>query len=295
MKPIIFLLSDQKELAEAITKECGYERGDLTIHLFPDEEICVRINSSVKNRRVILLLSLDKPNDKLSSLLFVAATLRELGAQEIGLIAPYLAYMRQDKQFNPGEGISAKYFASFLSNTVDSLVTIDPHLHRFHALNEIYTIPATVLHASEAIANWIKQHVENPLLIGPDQESQQWVTDIAQRIGAPLTVLEKQRTGDHSVSVSIPHIAQYKNHTPILIDDIISTARTMIETVKQVNTILKQPPICIGVHALFVGDAYEALLKAGVDKVVTCNTIRHPSNAIDINGIIAQWLISSAP
>lgn len=104
-------------------------------------------------------------------LIFAAKTARELKAKKITLIAPYLAYMRQDKQFHQGQGITSKYFAALISHYFDNLITIDPHLHRWHSLNDIYSIPTHVLHANDAIASWIIQHVTNPVLIGPDIES----------------------------------------------------------------------------------------------------------------------------
>ncbi len=164
-----------------IDKTCDLVMGDLTLHLFPDDETYIKINSNVKDQKVILFASLDYPNQKLLPLVFTAQTIKELGAKEVGLLTPYLAYMRQDKQFNPGEGITSKYFAALLSEYFDYLVTVDPHLHRRKSLDEIYKIPTTVLHATTAIANWIKKHIKNPLIIGPDKESEQWVSDIAQK------------------------------------------------------------------------------------------------------------------
>lgn len=199
--------------------------------------------------------------------------------------------MRQDKQFNPGEGVTSKYFAALLSHYFDWLITVDPHLHRLHSLSEIYSMPTVVLHAIDPIADWIKKHVEKPILIGPDQESKQWVANVAQKTNAPFIVLEKIRKGDRAVEVSLPQIEQYKNHTPVLIDDIISTARTMIETIKHLKNLHMPSPICIGVHAIFAGNAYEDLLKAGASKIVTCNTIKHPSNGIDLSELVAKSIM----
>ena len=223
-------------------------------------------------------------------LMFFAATTEELGAISITLIAPYLGYMRQDKRFQDGEAITSNIFAAFLSNYFDRLLTIDPHLHRHKNMGEIYSIPTKVIHAADAIAEWIKINVKNPVLIGPDEESNQWVTDVAQRIAIPYTVLTKIRSGDRKVEVSIPDVDKYQTHTPVLLDDIISTARTMVETVKHLKNAKMKPPICIGVHAVFSGDGYEILKKSGVEKIVTCNTIPHETNEIDLNPIIANHI-----
>jgi ribose-phosphate pyrophosphokinase len=225
------------------------------------------------------------------SMLFFAYNAKELGAKSVGLVAPYLGYMRQDKRFHEGEAITSRHFAHMLSGVFDRLITIDPHLHRYHSLDEIYTIPSCVLHASDLIVEWVKGRVESPLFIGPDSESEQWVSQVARRAGAPFIVLDKERSGDYQVAISSPKIDAYRNtHTPVLVDDIISTARTMIETVKHLELLEARPAVCIGVHAVFADQAYEALQKEHVHQVISCNTIVHHSNAIDVSSLIASAL-----
>ena len=287
---LLFAYPKNEEHAVALVKETGYELGAVKIHHFPDGETLVRLETDVKDKDVILFCSLDHPDSKAMTLMFIAQTAKELGAKSVGLIAPYLGYMRQDKRFNEGEAITSNIFAAFLSRHFDSLITVDPHLHRHKTMKEIYTIPAQVIHAADAIAGWIKGNVEKPVLIGPDEESEQWVSDVAARADVPYTVLTKARRGDKEVEVSVPDVDQYKAHTPVLVDDIISTAHTMIATVIHLKRAGMNPPVCIGVHAVFSGGGYEALQKAGTAKIVTCNTIPHPSNAIDLSSLLAVHL-----
>jgi ribose-phosphate pyrophosphokinase len=287
---LLFAYPKNEEHAVALVKEAGYELGAVKIHHFPDGETLVQLETDVKDKDVILFCSLDHPDSKAMTLMFIAQTAKELGAKSVGLIAPYLGYMRQDKRFNEGEAITSNIFAAFLSRHFDSLITVDPHLHRHKTMKEIYTIPAQVIHAADAIAGWIKGNVEKPVLIGPDEESEQWVSDVAARADVPYTVLTKARRGDKEVEVSVPDVDQYKAHTPVLVDDIISTAHTMIATVIHLKRAGMNPPVCIGVHAVFSGGGYEALQKAGTAKIVTCNTIPHPSNAIDLSSLLAVHL-----
>lgn len=218
-----------------------------------------------------------------SSALSTLAHPHELGAERFGLVAPYLAYMRQDRRFAEGEGVTSTYFAGLLSSAVDWIVTVDPHLHRLSSLAEIYSVEATVIHAAPAISQWIRDSVPWPVLIGPDAESAQRVGAVAERAGAPFTVLNKVRRGDRDVSVSITDVERWRDHTPILVDDIISTARTMSETVAHLRRAGLTAPICIGVHAVFANGAFQALVAAGPARVVTCSTIGHPSDAIDLS------------
>jgi len=221
-------------------------------------------------------------------LYFLSHTAKSLGAMCTCLVAPYLAYMRQDKVFNEGEGVTSGFFGKLISGFADSITTVDPHLHRISSLGEVYQIPNKVIHAADAISDWIKENIKNPVLIGPDSESEQWVSEVAKNAGAPFTVLQKVRHGDRDVEVSVPDVDTYKNATPILVDDIISTARTMIETVEHLKKAEMKPPICVGIHAVFSGNAYQDLLDSGVEKIVTCNTIPHPSNAIDLSDVLAK-------
>ena len=173
MSPLIVALPGNEALAMLLAPGLDAEIGRAEFRRFPDGETYVRLDSGVAGRAVVLVATLDRPDPKFLPLAFVAATARELGASRVGLIAPYLAYMRQDRRFHPGEAITSQLFAHHLSGIADWLITIDPHLHRVSALSNIYTIPAISVHASPLLADWIKNSVQSPLLIGPDEESVQ--------------------------------------------------------------------------------------------------------------------------
>jgi ribose-phosphate pyrophosphokinase len=202
--------------------------------------------------------------------------------------------MRQDKRFQEGEAVTSAVFAQLLSRHIDWLVTVDPHLHRWHTLDEIYSVPGIVVPAAPLLAAWIKANVDTPVLIGPDSESEQWVSAVAQIAGAPHVVLEKVRRGDRDVTISIPNPAALRGRTPVLVDDIISTGHTMVATVQHVKAQNLNPPVCVGVHAVFAGDAHEALLATGAARVVTTNTIPHASNGISVHQTIAR-VVSAMP
>lgn len=290
MKPILFNLYSPKSLSQSLLAQNRYELGSMVLRAFPDGESYIKFDSDIKGREVVFLATLDQPNEKSLPLFFAAETARALGASKVSLIAPYLAYMRQDKQFHPGEGITSNYYAAMLSQHFDFLLTVDPHLHRHHNMNEIFTIPATVVHATAPIAAWIKANVKNPLIIGPDGESAQWVSEVAQDADAPFVVSQKVRSGDRDVKTTFPEMSQYQHCIPILVDDIISTGVTMQKAITHVKSLNMQAPVCIGIHAIFAGDAYTSLQKAGAAKIVSCNTIEHPSNAIDVALVIAEHL-----
>jgi ribose-phosphate pyrophosphokinase len=288
MKPLILPLPGNIDRAGSLAGRLDAEVGKMTVRRFPDGESYLRIDTPVDGRAVVLYCSLDRPDDKILPLIFLAAAAKDLGAARVGLIAPYLAYMRQDRRFQPGEAISSVYFSRLLSGYVDWLVTVDPHLHRRRSLNEIYSIPTRVVHAAPLISGWIRANIKSPVLIGPDAESVQWVSEVANGADAPCLVLDKIRRGDREVDVSVPEVERWRKHTPVLVDDIISTGRTMIETIGHLRHVGLPPPVCIGIHAIFADPAYDDLRKAGAARVATCNTVPHPSNAIDVTDLLAE-------
>ena len=285
---VIFQLDENDFFQKTICEKLHYEKGNITIHHFPDQETMVRIHTELKGKSVIFICSTNNPNEKIATLIFASETAKALGASRIGLLAPYLAYMRQDKQFHPGESITSHYFSRLLSSYFDSIVTIDPHLHRIQSLNCIFTIPAITLHATKPIAQWIRKNIQKPVLIGPDNESEQWVKEIADTINANYRVVEKIRLGDKQVKSTIPDLNQYEGYTPVIIDDMISTAKTMIETVNHLKKQGFKKVFCIGVHALFSENAYFELCDTQIAEVVTCNTIFHPSNKIDVSQLLFE-------
>lgn len=286
-KPLVMGLPGNESLAAQLAVHRNWDLGILESRRFPDGESYVRLASSVFGRSVALVCTLNDPDPKFLRLCFTAAAAHDQGATRIGLISPYLAYMRQDKVFHEGEGITSDYFARIVSSQFDWLVTLDPHLHRHHSLSEIYTIPALSAHSTAALADWISGNIRKPILIGPDSESEQWVRDVAMRIDAPYRVLEKARRGDRDVSVSVPDMADFLDRTPVLIDDIVSSGRTMIAAATQIRAKGFDRIDCVAVHALFAGAAY-AELKMMFNLIVTTNAVPHESNRIDVSTLLGD-------
>lgn len=286
-REIVIPLAANEALATSIAKQLGVDSGLLQTRSFPDEETYLRFEDQLKDRIVILVCSLHRPDPKALPLLFAADAARELGAAKVILVAPYLCYMRQDRRFHPGEAITSVSFARRISSSFDSFVTVDPHLHRYRSLDEIYSIPSRVVHSAPAIAQWIIDIERDALLIGPDVESEQWVSNVAKQARSPFRVLRKERFGDRSVKIELPDLAEFREHTPILIDDIVSSGRTMIETARQLRKQGLASPVCIAVHGLFTAQTERELLEVAA-RVVTTNTVPHHTNGIDLSQMITE-------
>ena len=287
MSAAVIAMPGNEALADQLAAALALERVPATVRHFPDGESHIRVEGSVQGRRVLIVCTLDRPDPKLVPLFLLARAARDSGAISVGLVAPYLPYLRQDRRFQPGETVSAVLVSGWISRQVDWLVTVDPHLHRIRDLAQVYNIPTRVVHAAADVAAWVRAQVPQPLLVGPDEESAQWVREVARDADAPFLILTKERRGDRDVVVSVPDVDRWRSHTPVLVDDIVSTARTMIETVGHLRRAGLAAPVCVAVHAIFDQSAFADLRAAGASEVVSCDTIVHPSNRIALTQSIA--------
>lgn len=285
---MICALPGNEAFASRLQAELRLDALALEYRRFPDGESYVRLGGDVRGRDITMVCTLNDPDAKALALLFAARTAKELGARRVGLIAPYLGYMRQDRRFHDGEAVSSVHFAALLSGAFDWLVTVDPHLHRRASLAEIYSIPAENVASAPALAAWIVANIPRPLIVGPDSESEQWAAEVAGACAAPYAVMQKTRLGDRRVEIAAPPLAQWKDRTPVLIDDIVSSARTMALAARKIREAGLAAPVCVGVHAVFSPDALATLQDAGIARMVTANTIPHPTNAIDVAPMVAE-------
>lgn len=291
---LILPLPGNEAFGRLLAEATGWELGTIETRRFPDGESYVRILSEVSGRSVDFVCTLAHPDDGFLRLAFAADAARSLGAGEVTLIAPYLSYMRQDRRFQPGEAVTSKTFARLVSSTFDRLVTVDPHLHRYPALSAVYTIPTDTLHAAPLLADWIAAEIEKPLVIGPDEESEQWVSAIAARIDAPHAVLRKIRHGDRSVDVDLPDLSEWRGRQPVLVDDIASSGHTLIEAARKLPLQGFSRPVCAVVHGIFADNSYQRL-QALAERIVSTDSVPHDSNAIELAPLIAAAIQSPSP
>lgn len=283
MKPLFLVFpGTSATLATALARACGAELRGLRHRRFPDGESYFRIEADVGGRDLVLICSLDRPDPKTTLLQLVAADLRSRDARRIGLAAPYLAYMRQDASFHHGEPVSAKLYAGLLSRTVDWLATVDPHLHRIRHLADAYSIPTRVVHATEAMAAWIRREAPQAFLIGPDEESLQWTAAVAGAAEVPYAVLRKERLGDRKVRIHVPDgLSIPVGRTPVLIDDVVSSGRTLIAAAEQLGARGAGVSLCVATHALASRRTLGELAAAGL-RVAASDSIRSPVSVFSI-------------
>jgi len=280
---------DYQKPAQRLAMKAGIAYAEALIHHFPDGETRLRLPEALPEQ-VVLCQTLDHPNSRLVELVLAAATARDLGAKHITLVAPYLCYMRQDKAFQPGEAVSQRIVGTLLSQWIDALITVDSHLHRVHRLKDAVPVnPAINLTASPVMSAFLMKQIDNPFLVGPDEESEQWVASIARNRGFDYCVARKQRFGDQQVRVSLPEAA-YRNRHIVLVDDIASTGRTLEDAALGLARFEPASISVLVTHALFVDDAQERLRRAGVSQIWSTDAVPHPSNALHLDHLLAEAL-----
>lgn len=290
---LFFGMPGNQDLAEDLASLTTSETGAIESRRFPDGESYVRIHGEPDGQDTYLVCTLADPDRHFLPLIFAARTIRELGAKTVSLIAPYLAYLRQDAEFNPREAVSSRMFADLISREFDSLTTVDPHLHRYRSLDEVYSIPTAIVRTSELIGAWIRENVNSPVVVGPDAESAQWVEAIASSAGCPWSTFEKVRHGDRSVRLVPPNADDFRGLTPILVDDIISSGATMIGAARTLQAQKWEAPYCIAVHALF--DATTAThLKALTRDLLATDTVANEFSRFRVAPLIAEQLAMSS-
>jgi ribose-phosphate pyrophosphokinase len=279
--------------ASRIAQAAGMHTATIERHRFPDGELKLRLPEQLP-AHVVLLRSLYHPNEKLVELLLVARTARNLGAQHITLVAPYLAYMRQDIAFRPGEVVSQRVVGSFLASLFDAVITVDPHLHRVATLEEAVPVArAVVLSGAPLLSDWIASHHARPMLVGPDEESAQWVAQAAQRHGFDHAVCRKVRFGDRHVEVALPDVP-IAGRAIVLLDDMASSGHTVAEAARLV---LAAGALSVDVavtHALFADDALQIIRAAGANHIWSTDCIPHSTNAVSMAPAIAAALKNPA-
>lgn len=282
--PLLFNLSAHP-LGAPLAIALGAEAGHLAQHRFPDGESYLRVDDAVAGRDCIILIDLAHPDPQFLPLVFLAETLREFSARQVGLVAPYLSYMRQDARFNAGEAVTSVIFARQVSRMVDWLITVDPHLHRHPSLDAIYSIPSRVVQGAELLGQWLADQ-KNLLLVGPDSESEQWVSAIAARTGHPWVVGSKQRLGDRQVVVTLPDLTLWRERTAIIIDDVISSGQTVLQCMAALQQQGFAQINCACVHGLFADGVDHVLRQSGLHMLISTNTIPHATNALDISPLL---------
>jgi ribose-phosphate pyrophosphokinase len=287
---IIAYTSLLEKLAKSI--EGNFKLVPIITKKFPDGEKYIRISNNVKNEDVIFLHSMAlNPDESIMEYLLIIDALRSMECNTITAIIPYIPYLRQDKRFNLGEPLSAKVISYLISLGINKLVTIDPHLHRFKDLSELFKIPCINLSAIPLLVDYYKRNfdINNSIIIGPDIESERLVKIAANILSLPYFIFEKQRISDKEVIVEgeIKELS-LKGKNAIIIDDIVSTGGTISKiTSILLNNGVNRVDVLVS-HCLLSEENYKKLKEIGLNELISTDTIPNPFSKVSIAPLISK-------
>jgi ribose-phosphate pyrophosphokinase len=306
MPPLLLYFEDQAQAARNLAQEAGLAAAEVLRHRFPDGELRLTLPFAAPTPdggdlpdTVVLYRSLNDPNEKLVEVLLLAAQAKAWGVKRLILVAPYLAYMRQDISFHPGEVVSQRQLGRLLALDFDALITVDPHLHRIDRLEQAVPVrQALALSAAPLLASHVAHALQadcapsDIVLIGPDSESAPWIEAAARTLGCAQGVCSKVRLGDHRVEVTLPDLPVHGRRV-VLLDDIASSGRTLATAAQG---LLQRGANSVDVavtHALLAHDALAVIRGAGVRQFWSSDSVGHVSNAVRLAPLLAPALKST--
>ncbi len=287
--PTLHYFEEDAPAALGLAAALGIAAKAIPVHRFPDGEALPTVDAP--GPTAIVYRALDRPDAKLFPLALAADALRRRGATRVVLVAPYLPYMRQDAVFSPGEPVSQRVLAGFLSTSFERVVTVDAHLHRTKSLDDLFA-PARAddLASTPALATWIMARTRPDLIVGPDEESEPWVQAIAAAVGAAWLTMRKVRRGDAAVEITLKDGLPVSGRRVLVVDDICSSGGTLRQAIRVLKGAGAAEVSAYVTHALFGGEVVAALRSEGASLVLSSDSIPHASNAVPLRDVLAAAL-----
>jgi ribose-phosphate pyrophosphokinase len=278
--------SQSQNLAFKVAKLLNTKLTRVEYKKFPDNEIYVRVVDEINDDEAVIINTQKNQNDAIVETILLCDALRDEGVKNITLVAPYLAYARQDKKFNPGEAISIRALAKIYSNIVDRLITINPH--ETH-IKDFFTIPFIYGDAIPKLAEYVKDKLDNPIVLAPDKGALEFAKTASKILNAEYDYLEKTRLSPTEIQIA-PKTLDAKDRDVLIVDDIISTGGTMATAVKLLKEQGAKKIIAACVHPVLIGDALNKLYSAGVEEVVGTDTYLSEVSKVSVAEIVVNLL-----
>ena len=273
----IFTGNANPELAKEICDYLGLPLGEAFVGRFNNGEVQIMIDESVRGKDVFIIQPTSYPvNDNLMELMVMADALKRASARHITAVVPYYGYARQDRKTRGREPITAKLVANLMQTSgITRLVTIDLHAGQIQGF---FDVPVDHLYGASILAKYInEEHLEDVIVVSPDLGGVTRARDLADRIGAPIAIIEKKRP-EPGVAKVMNLIGDVKGKNCIIVDDIVDTAGSLVEGAKALEQFGAKSVMAAVTHAVLTDPASERIANSNIKELIVTNTMPLPEN-----------------
>ncbi|MDU3514976.1 MAG: ribose-phosphate pyrophosphokinase, partial [Veillonella sp.] len=244
---------------------------------FNNGEVQIMIDESVRGKDVFIIQPTSYPvNDNLMELMVMADALKRASARHITAVVPYYGYARQDRKTRGREPITAKLVANLMQTSgITRLVTIDLHAGQIQGF---FDVPVDHLYGASILAKYINEKdLEDVIVVSPDLGGVTRARDLADRIGAPIAIIEKKRP-EPGVAKVMNLIGDVKGKNCIIVDDIVDTAGSLVEGAKALKEFGAKSVMAAVTHAVLTDPASERIANSNIKELIVTNTMPLPEN-----------------
>ena len=273
----IFTGNANPELAKEICDYLGLPLGEAFVGRFNNGEVQIMIDESVRGKDVFIIQPTSYPvNDNLMELMVMADALKRASARHITAVVPYYSYARQDRKTRGREPITAKLVANLMQTSgITRLVTIDLHAGQIQGF---FDVPVDHLYGASILAKYINEkNLEDVIVVSPDLGGVTRARDLADRIGAPIAIIEKKRP-EPGVAKVMNLIGDVKGKNCIIVDDIVDTAGSLVEGAKALKEFGAKSVMAAVTHAVLTDPASERIANSNIKELIVTNTMPLPEN-----------------
>ena len=273
----IFTGNANPALAKEICDYLGLPLGEAFVGRFNNGEVQIMIDESVRGKDVFIIQPTSYPvNDNLMELMVMADALKRASARHITAVVPYYGYARQDRKTRGREPITAKLVANLMQTAgITRLVTIDLHAGQIQGF---FDVPVDHLFGASILAKYINEkNMEDVIAVSPDLGGVTRARDLADRIGAPIAIIEKKRP-EPGVAKVMNLIGDVAGKNCIIIDDIVDTAGSLVEGAKALEEFGAKSVTAAVTHAVLTDPASERIANSNIKELIVTNTIPLPEN-----------------
>lgn len=280
-----------QNLGQKIAETLNARIVPVKLKTFPDGEYCLRFDGDVKDEEVIVVQTTGPPQDtNIMQLLMLVDAAKDLGAEKVTAVVPYLAFARQDKRFLPGEAVSAETFVKLIEACgTDRFITVN--IHSENTLKR-FSVPTANLSAITSLAEHFKNRgLDGAFSLSPDKGAVELVEEADKVLGGGCGWLRKERnrfTGEIQLEEKSLKV---KGRDVIVFDDIISTGGTIARAVKMLKSQGARRVYAACVHPLLIGEAKTKIIESGAEEIVGTDSIPSSVRTVSLAPLIAEALV----